>query len=414
MSSKGNSPLYKHSTFLPFGITGAGKSTFLNAISKSNAFKTSASAQSCTKEVSCHSFARDNVTIKLIDTPGFCDSDGINEDQKNMDTLVDFLKNNEHGVNGVAIVINRCDCRLDQSLKKLIKLAYSLFGLNLWSRLCFIVTHCSCDPDELNELKENMVSAEDSLHASILKLIKSISQIKDDPLLPFFFVDSKRPQSSPSLQTIPIFIKWLCELPAVETNILEKVDVKYQLKEKRSSTTRALGEIHPIYEWVRGPDRYTTRTEKVPIVVKKTRVQIVKRKVDYYVDRDVDAGDFFSFGIARLFRNNRKKQSYWKEFVEFEDYDVVEYQEKQIPIKVPGETEKILKGYWQQMTLITKAYIACWGIELDTIDENNPTCRSNAEESTQNIINFFDERQMPLSFSSSGDLRKINELRRLV
>ena len=66
------------------------------------------------------------------------------------------------------------------------------------------------------------------------------------------------------------------------------------------------------------------------------------------------------------------------------------------------------------MTLITRTCIACWGIELDTIDENNPTSRSNSEESTKNIINFFDERQMPLSFSLSGDLRKINELRRLV
>lgn len=57
----------------------------------------------------------------------------------------------------------------------------------------------------------NMLSCEDSLHASILKLIKSISQIKDDPLLPFFFVYSKRPQSSPSFQTIATFIKWLSE-----------------------------------------------------------------------------------------------------------------------------------------------------------------------------------------------------------
>ena len=100
----------------------------------------------------------------------------------------------------------------------------------------------------------------------------------------------------------------------LKTNIVEKIDVKYQFKEKRSSTTRALGEIYPIYEWVKGPDQYTSGTEKVRIVVKKKRIRKGK-KVDYQVDRDVDSGDVFSFGIARLFRKNRKKNPIGRNFM---------------------------------------------------------------------------------------------------
>ena len=128
--------------FLPTGRTGFGKSTFINSICNSNYFKTSSLAKSCTKEVSCNQFQVDNTIFMPIDVPGLYDSNGIDEDQKNMKSLVDFLKKHDHRLNGIGIVISCSDHRLDTITKKLIKLLYQIIvDDKIWSHFCVIVTH---------------------------------------------------------------------------------------------------------------------------------------------------------------------------------------------------------------------------------------------------------------------------------
>ena len=62
------------------GVTGHGKSTFLNFVSQEKVFKTSKGLQrmkSCTKEISLHSVQFEDKRIDLIDTPGVFDTENL-------------------------------------------------------------------------------------------------------------------------------------------------------------------------------------------------------------------------------------------------------------------------------------------------------------------------------------------------
>lgn len=63
-----------------------------------------------------------------IDPSGIFDSEGIDEDQKNIENLIDFLRNNEYGLNGIGIVIASSEYRLDKITQKLLKLLIQIFG----------------------------------------------------------------------------------------------------------------------------------------------------------------------------------------------------------------------------------------------------------------------------------------------
>lgn len=92
----------------------------------------------------------------------------------------------------------------------------------------------------------------------------------------------------------------------LKTNIVEKIDVKYQFKEKRSSTTRALGEIYPIYEWVKGPDQYTSGTEKVRIVVKKNVFGRGKKQIIRLIETLIQV-TFFHLELQDCFEKTEKR-----------------------------------------------------------------------------------------------------------
>lgn len=400
-------------SFLPFGRTGVGKSTFLNSICNFKYFKTSSLARSCTKEVSISQFQVDDATFIPIDAPGLYDSNGVDEDQKNIKCLVDFLRKFDHGINGIGIVISHSDHRLDTITKKLIKLLYQFIGDDkMWSHLCVIVTHCPPYQEEIEELNKSMVSNKDSLRASIIKLIKGISHIKDEPSIPFFFVDSMHPNYSPSHETIPQFKEWLFSLPSLKTNNLKEPNIKYQYKENRSRTETSYGKMNPIYKYERGESKWITVTDSVPYLDKEIRYMTKKRKVEYWVKRNWDAGDILSFGLARAFRDSMEKRTRWEEYDEPYELTVTRYRERKRVIEQPGDLQRVIKGYYQEIKSVTKYWIAYWDYEVDSIEKNNPTNETDFDIKTETKIEYFDSRQNRLY--SYIDFSKIYELKKLI
>ena len=72
------------SFFVILGLTGAGKSFFINAISDTNCCKVAASRKSCTQMNEMVSFVYNNHRYNALDTPGLDDSDNNNNDEKIM------------------------------------------------------------------------------------------------------------------------------------------------------------------------------------------------------------------------------------------------------------------------------------------------------------------------------------------
>lgn len=75
------------------GPTGAGKSQFCNFVQRdtnNNINEVSESLSSCTQDPFSNNFTRQNTNLEFIDTAG--SSDSSNNDQKNLEKLVNYLK----------------------------------------------------------------------------------------------------------------------------------------------------------------------------------------------------------------------------------------------------------------------------------------------------------------------------------
>lgn len=72
------------SFFIVLGLTGTGKSFYINAISDINSCKVAASGKSYTQMNEMVSFINNNHGYIALDTPGLDDSDNNNNDEKIM------------------------------------------------------------------------------------------------------------------------------------------------------------------------------------------------------------------------------------------------------------------------------------------------------------------------------------------
>jgi len=171
-------------TVIGIGETGMGKSSFLNAFLKKNAFLASDSPDSCTKITSMDSNIINNQTRKAIDTPGIKDTD--NTDQENVKQLVEFLLKYNEGINVVAIVLNGQVDRFTKDTEKFIKIAHQMFNHpDFWEHLCIIFTKWYSG---MNEDQKRIKQEE--YKKRVIESIRKYTESDIDVELPMFFVDS--------------------------------------------------------------------------------------------------------------------------------------------------------------------------------------------------------------------------------
>lgn len=83
-----NCYLLKTSYCVILGMTGHGKSTFINAITNSKSCKTSNKGSSKTKYINCIDFREYNHIFKIFDTPGLGDSEN---NEKTINIVINIL-----------------------------------------------------------------------------------------------------------------------------------------------------------------------------------------------------------------------------------------------------------------------------------------------------------------------------------
>ena len=387
-------------SFLPLGKTGIGKSTFLNLLAGKDIFETDGSGISCTKNVTKNLIRGKDLNIIPINAPGFCDSDG--DEQINMNKLTKFLKDLDHGLNAIAIVISSSDYRLDTNLQKSIKYLYNFFGNgNFWFHVCFIVTHCLPYEDSIIALKKEMTTGDESLKSVTLQMIRDVCNLDEDPEIPFFFFDSMHPQYSPTKESLPIFLEWLKSCDPFDTKNLEIKDVDWQYQEKRNETKTTAGPLKPIFEFVPGEPKMITIEEDDPYVENELRDHEVIREIDEWVDREWDALDICTVGIARLFRDNKIKRTVLKKFTEPYEEKVVKYKKKssQIFSGEYGKMQKNLIGYYQEEMSVVESYLACWSYNCKKEDikkKINPVKLNSKTSQPTVTIHYFDKNRNKL------------------
>lgn len=166
------------------GETGCGKSSLGNFILGKDEFAVSDDPDSCTSE-SVRKKSKLAPEIAVIDTPGFNDSNG--KDDENTKKLLKFIK--EIGnLHFILIVFDYSRPRLDNSTKNTIKFLCKVFPINFKYHVGFVFTHFVFENQK--KINSNPIESRKKYISMVMDLIRKETKetIFDEP--PIYFLDT--------------------------------------------------------------------------------------------------------------------------------------------------------------------------------------------------------------------------------
>ena len=299
--------LIKESYFVIVGLTGVGKSTFVNAISNKKWCRVSVKGKSMTQNNELIRFSQNHHTFYVVDTPGLGDSQNNERVINELKTLLSkwpFLKK-------IVIIKPYTEIRLADYLQKALEVIMDCFPLqNFWDHVLIVNNRCIPTDEAYKDfLEENPETFLDKLKqcTNLLDFMKS-KNIDCPNEVKEFFIDSKKKDKFPSIkQGFDDIIENIQNTPMMFKTIRE-------LKHVRDSKDGVSKEIRIIFEY--DPIECTDFKGNVNIIKKnykeKTEVKeeykqkIVKLrdtpKEKYLGSIDVEWYDILSFGISWALR----------------------------------------------------------------------------------------------------------------
>ena len=93
----------------------------------------------------------------MIDTPGLNDSNGEEQDKRNINLMNQFIKNNPR-IKGIIILLKFTDNKLTGSIKKSLKTFYDMFPINnFWSLVIILFSYYYDTNSEEKIKRKNML-----------------------------------------------------------------------------------------------------------------------------------------------------------------------------------------------------------------------------------------------------------------
>ena len=136
------------SSIIVLGETGTGKSSFCNNLCLNKKCQIGEGLNSETEKVNginCEGIYSD---IFIIDTPGLNDSNGPEQDERNIELMNDFIKKNPR-IKGIIILLKFTDNRLTGSVKKSLKIFCNMFPMNnFWNHVIIVLSHFYANNNE--------------------------------------------------------------------------------------------------------------------------------------------------------------------------------------------------------------------------------------------------------------------------
>jgi len=209
----------KDKVVILLGITGVGKSSFINSITKKKDCKVGDTAKACTEKILQVDVSNDGYNYYFVDTPGLDDAKG---DEKNI-TQLGNIKTSYPRINTFIIALKFDDLRLSNSIKKALIKFMELFPTSqFWDHVIILRTH-SIRSKKFEKMKKNIEG----------KLLEGIS---DDPELVSFMEANNIHMPS---QLKEFFVD------------SDPDDLDEETLEEFQSIFKELKENHPIYKEVK-------------------------------------------------------------------------------------------------------------------------------------------------------------------
>lgn len=299
--------IVNESYFVILGLTGAGKSTFVNALANKQCCGVSGKGKSMTQNNELIRFSQNHHTFCVVDTPGLGDSQNNERVINELKTLLSkwpFLKK-------IVIIKPYTEIRLADYLQKALEVIMDCFPLqNFWDHVLIVNNRCIPTDEAYKDfLEENPETFLDKLKqcTNLLDFMKS-KNIDCPNEVKEFFIDSKKKDKFPSIkQGFDDIIENIQNTPMMFKTIRE-------LKHVRDSKDGVSKEIRIIFEY--DPIECTDFKGNVNIIKKnykeKTEVIELKPKLlncyttsRYRGEKSVQWYDIFSFGISWAARKTK-------------------------------------------------------------------------------------------------------------
>ena len=299
--------IVNESYFVILGLTGAGKSTFVNALSNKQCCKVSVKGKSMTQNNELIRFSQNHHTFYVVDTPGLGDSQNNERVINELKTLLSkwqFLKK-------IVIIKPYTEIRLADYLQKALEVIMDCFPLqNFWDHVLIVNNRCIPTDEAYKDfLEENPETFLDKLKqcTNLLDFMKS-KNIDCPNEVKEFFIDSKKKDKFPSIkQGFDDIIENIQNTPMMFKTIRELKHVR-DYKDGISKEIRIIFEYDPIEcTDFKGNVKIIKKNYKEKTEVKEEYKQkIVKLrdtpKEKYLGSIDVKWYDILSFGISWALR----------------------------------------------------------------------------------------------------------------
>ena len=346
------------SSIIVLGETGTGKSSFCNNLCLQPKCKIGEGLNSETERVNginCEGIYSD---IFIIDTPGLNDSNGPEQDERNIELMNDFIKKNPR-IKGIIILLKFTDNRLTGSVKKSLKTFCNMLPMNnFWNHVIIVLSHFYANNYEEKQARKEALIKHYKQEFNII-MNKSKNE-HPNFILPssinIYFCELKNPDQE-TKNTISNAIEYLRSKEKMYKKIEERIENPKIIKTTKLGNTTTIEYI--IEKIITFTDFDNTQTESKKIIDnwKETDIQEVETEVNVINEGEKKIYEHFSYNkIIHKNRNGEENISIDKEkpiekYVESEE---MIYLPEEVSDKVEGNLTISTHKFYKQLKYVDR------------------------------------------------------------
>lgn len=171
----------KHMVVAVMGPTGSGKSSFIKEITGSRDIIIGHDLSSSTKEVNSYDFKHEDIVFTLVDTPGFDDTDNIDQEiVQNILQWLQRLNSEQTRLDGLIYFHRIIDPRLTGSARSNMRLFRKLCGEDNMPNVVLVTTFWDQVEASLGNRREMILRTDPQFWAPMIKKGSKVVRVLDD------------------------------------------------------------------------------------------------------------------------------------------------------------------------------------------------------------------------------------------